>query len=234
MKNMAINNQVKSIIDIQFSPSKVFNEINKTPFWLIAYIFIAIGTIFIRLLYFPFLKQIFLISWSPELAKPIAQSAKSFTIISAALSPLYLILKFFIIAIILWIIVQLFTLEINFKKIFSLVVHCGIITFLGSVLTLLILHLRGLDSIKNSADIQVSLGTDLFLGNLDLSLPLKVFLSNINLFSIWWIVLLTLGISIISKISRTKSSFIAVFLWLFSTAIQVGIASLQNSLAKIG
>ena len=46
MKNITIINQAKNIIDIMFSLSKVFNEINKTPFWLMAYIFIAIGTIF--------------------------------------------------------------------------------------------------------------------------------------------------------------------------------------------
>ncbi|MFW6172774.1 MAG: YIP1 family protein [Elusimicrobiota bacterium] len=234
MKDTAIVNQAENIIDIVFSPSKVFNKISRNSFWLLAYIFIAIGTIFFRILHFPFIKQIFLSSWPPEAAKSLIQSARSLTIISAALAPLYLILKFFIIAIILWLLVLLFTLETNFKKIFCLVVHCGIITFLGSILTILILYMRGLDSIESWTDIQISLGIDLFLGNIDLSLPFKTFLSNINLFSIWWIVLLMLGISIISNIPRIKSAFIAVFLWLFSTMFQVGIASIQSSLAKIG
>lgn len=171
---------------------------------------------------------------SSEQAGWIAQSAKSLTIVSATLSPFYLIIKFIIISVVLWIIISFFSDEADFKKIFSVVVHCGIITFLGSVLTLIILQLRGVDSIKSSTDVQVSLGLDIFLQNPDLSLPLKAFLSNINVFSIWWIVLITLGISITSKISRTKATLIAMFFWLFSTAIQVGIASLIGSLWKIG
>lgn len=238
MKKTRITRQVKSIADTIFSPSKVFNEINKAPSWLIAYLFISVGTIFIRLLYYPIITQVFLTSIpsdiSSEQAKAIAQSAKSITIFSASLSPLYLILKFLIIAITLWLLVQLFTFETEFKKIFSLVVYCEIITFLGSVLTLIILRLRGLNSIKEAADIQVSLGMDIFLGNLDLSIALRTFLSNISIFSVWWIVLLMFGISITCRISRTKSAFIAVFLWLVAAFIQVGVASLIGSLGKIG
>jgi len=231
MEKVTFINQLRNIIDMLFSPSKVFNEINKTPYWLTAYLFIAVGTIFIRLLYLPFLKRASLSMFSEpsvEQSNAIAQSVKSLTLVSASLSPLYLILKFFIITIILWFIVQLFTFETDFKKNFSLIVHCGIITFLASFLKLIILHLREIDSIKSTAEIQISLGIDIFLKNLDLSLPFKTFLSNINLFSVWWIVLLASGISITSKISRTKSTFIAVFLWIFGTAIQVGVVYLTH------
>lgn len=234
MKNTSLIKEVRNIIDIIYRPSKVFNEINKAPSWLVAYIFITLGTIVIRLLYFPVLKRIFLSYWNPEYSKPLIQTAKSLTILSASFSPFYLILKFLIISIILWLFVQLFAFETNFKKIFSIVVYCGIIAFLGSVLTLLILYLRGLESIKSGADIQVSLGIDLFLKSLNLSLPFKTFLSKINILSIWWIVLMALGISISSKISRTKSTLIAILLWLFSTGIQVGLVSLQTSLLKLG
>ncbi len=238
MEKVTFTNQLRNIVDMLFSPSKVFNGINKAPFWLTAYLFIATGTIIIRILYFPIMKQVSFVSFSSEFSseqlRGIVQTAKSFNIISAALSPIYLLIKFIIIALLLWLMVMLFSDKVDFEKIFSLVVHCGIITFAGSVLSLIILQLRGLHSIEKATDVQVSLGLDIFLRNPDLNLPFKTFLSNINLFSVWWIVLITLGISITSKISRIKSAFVAIFFWIFSTAVQIGIASLLGSLGNIG
>lgn len=159
---------------------------------------------------------------------------KRYQTIGIVLSPLFLIIKFIFTSAILWLIIQLFA-ELDFKRLFSVVVHCGIIPFLGSILSLIILQLRGLQSIKSAVDIQVSLGLDLFFRNPDLNLPLRAFLSNINVFSVWWIILISLGISIIAKISRTKAIVITIFFWLFSAMIQVGIASLISSLSgKIG
>ncbi|MFQ6084389.1 MAG: YIP1 family protein [Candidatus Aminicenantia bacterium] len=237
IEKVTIIEQIKIIKDIIFSPTKAFKKINRKPKWLIVFLTIGVGTMIISYLTLPFVVQVATLSIPPDIspneAENVLNTMKPMRVIGIFLSPLFLLIGFLIIAVILWLIVQLFS-EVDFKRIFSIVVHCGIITFLGSVLTLIILQLRGLRSIKSAADVQVSLGLDIFLRNPDLSLAFKTFLSNINVFSIWWIVLITLGISITSKISKTKSAFIAIFFWLFSTAIQIGLASLTGSLGKIG
>jgi len=230
--------QVKVLKDIFFSPERAFKEINKRPKWLIAFLIIGIGTIMTNYFILPFANRVATFSVASDTsyneAENILNMMKSMQIIGIFLLPLFLLIGFLFTAVILWLIIRIFSDETEFKKIFSMVVHSRIILFMGSLLSLIILQLRGLQSIKSAADIQVSLGLDLFLRNPDLDLPLKAFLSNINVFSIWWIVLISLGISIAAKISRTKAIVIAIFFWLFSTAIQIGIASLIGSLGKIG
>ena len=236
-KKVAIAEQFNRITGTVFSSTKTFTKINSKPTWLIAYLTIGTGAILIGSLISPFIIQAQIVSMPSDMSLQQIENGlkfmKRYQTIGIALSPLLLMLKFLIISAVLWLIVQLFT-EVDLKRIFSVVVHCGVITFLGSILSFLILRLRGLHSIKSAADVQVSLGLDIFLRNSDLDLPLKAVLSNINVFSIWWIVLISLGISIAAKISRTKAIVIAIFFWLFSTAIQVGIASLIGPLGKIG
>lgn len=236
-KKVTIAEQFNRITGTVISSTKTFTKINSKPTWLIAYLTIGTGAILIGSLISPFIIQAQIVSMPSDMSLQQIENAlkfmKRFQIIGIALSPLLLILKFLIISVVLWLIVQFFT-EVDFKRIFSVVVHCGIITFLGSILSFIILKLRGFQSIKSAVDIQVSLGLDIFLRNSDINLPFKAFLSNINVFSIWWIVLISLGISIAAKISRTKAIVIAIFFWLLSTAIQIGIASLIGSLGKIG
>ncbi len=229
--------QIEIIKDIIFSPTKAFQGIDKKPKWLIAFSVIAVGTFIVNYLSLPFIVQVAKLSIPPGMSPNEFENkfnTMKLMLIIGIFSPLFLLIGFLFIALILWLIISLFSDEADFKKTFSMVVHCGIIPFLGSVLTLIILQLRGVNSIKSAVDAQVSLGLDIFLRSQDLSLPFKVFLSNINVFSIWWVLLLALGISITSKISKTKSAFIAIFLWLFSVAVQIGIASLTNSLGKVG
>jgi len=236
-KKVTIAEQFNRITGTVFSSTKTFTKINSKPTWLIAYLTIGTGAILIGSLISPFIIQAQIMSMPSDISLQQIENGlkfmKRYQTIGIALSPLLLILKFLIVSAVLWLIVQLFT-EVDFKRIFSVVVHCGVITFLGSILSFIILKLRGLQSIKSAADIQVSLGLDLFLRNPDLDLPLKAFLSNINVFSIWWIVLISLSLSITGKISRIKATVMAIFFWFFSTAIQVGIASLIGPLGKIG
>ena len=216
--------QIKIIRNIIFQPRKAFEDINKKPNWLTIFIILAIGTIIINYLTLPFMMKITKLSISsyisPDEAEKVLETAKRMQIMGIFSSPLLLLIGFLIVALVIWLAVNLFS-EVDFKRIFSMVVYCGIIPFFSSVLSLIILEIRGLQSIENAMDIQVSLGLDIFLPKSDLSLPLKMVLSNINVFSIWWVVLIGLGISVISKISKFKSFFIAGFFWLVSNIIKI-------------
>jgi len=72
----------------------------------------------------------------------------------------------------------------------------------------------------------VFLGLDLFFRNKNISLPLKAFLDNINMFSLWWILLMSIGLSIFTKLSRRKAAMIIFVIWSFNILLQVGLASL--------
>lgn len=225
-----IGDQFNRVMQSIFSPSKAFQELDNKPAWLIAFLIIGTGTFLISYFTSPYIVQAGISDLpsniNSEHYENIVKLLQRSQFVGLALSPLFMFLKLLINALILWLVTNLFT-ELKFKKLFSLVVHCGIITFLRAILSYIILRLRGLQSIKSPADLQVFLGLDMFTRNQELSLPLKVFLNNINVFSLWWIWLLGLGLSIFTKISRKKTLMIVVFIWLFGTILQVGIASLM-------
>lgn len=228
--------QFNNIIGVFFSSQRTFLRLKSNPSWLVTFLLIAAGTILISFIISPFVIQAQIVSFPSEVGPQQIEDGmrfiKRYQTIVIFLSPLFLIIKFLVNSAILWLIVQLFR-EADFKRVFSLVVHCALIQLLGSIVSLIVLKLRGIQSIRSAADLQVYFGLDMFLRNQELNIPLKAFLSSINLFSIWWIILVILGLSIITEISKSKATLIAVSFWLFSTMIQVGFASLLGSVNTV-
>lgn len=165
-EKVIISEQFSRLTGIVFSSSKTFEELNNRPTWLVAFFTIGFGAILIGFLVSPFIIQAQTVSMTPDINLQQIENGlkfvKRYQTIGIVLSPLFLIIKFIFTSAILWLIIQLFS-EVDFKRMFSVVVHCGVILFLGSIITFIILKLRGLQSIKSAADIQVSLGLDLFL-----------------------------------------------------------------------
>ena len=149
-EKVIISEQFSRLTGIIFSSSKTFEELNNRPTWLVAFFTIGFGVILITFLISPFMMHAQAASLPSDMSLQQFESGLKFVqryqIIGIVLSPLFLIIKFIFTSAILWLIIQLFS-EVDFKRMFSVVVHCGVILFLGSIITFIILKLRGLQSI---------------------------------------------------------------------------------------
>ena len=107
--------------------------------------------------------------------------------------------------------------EASFKQVFSVVVHAGVVSSLGAVFGGVINYVRQrMDSVTN-------------LGSLVPMLPEKsfavAFLSAIDFFVIWWIVVLSIGLAVLY---RRRTQPIAITLLSIYGVIAVAIAFFKS------
>jgi FtsH-binding integral membrane protein len=57
-------------------------------------------------------------------------------------------------------------------------------------------------------------------------------LSSFDIFTIWTLILLIIGFSTLSRMSRGKSAAIVISLWLFTVVVKLGFAALGASRMK--
>lgn len=73
-----------------------------------------------------------------------------------------------------------------------------------------------------------SLGLDLFFGSDQMSTAVRVLLQRIDLFNIWWIVLVVIGGERLLRLKRGGAVGLALAIWLLSAAVSAGMASLGS------
>lgn len=95
----------------------------------------------------------------------------------------------------------------------------------------MILKLKGVEAIESPYDLQPPIGLNLIFDT-D-SAPLNTLLESVNLFEIWYVILLGLGISIIFDFSKKLAMGIAITYWIFSVGVQVGLAAIGATMTRI-
>jgi hypothetical protein len=119
--------------------------------------------------------------------------------------------------------------DLQFRRIFATVVHAEIVLVLMSGVNVLLLYLKGPAAVKSPIDLQVVAGLDIFLSNAPANVPLFVLLNGINPFSVWYIVILSTGMSVMTGLSKFKSGMMVTILWLIGLGCQFGVAAIGNS-----
>lgn len=206
---------LKQIWNIIISPNKTFAYIDENPTWwlpLTTLIVISIGYILITFPSIVIPEKINAIMSNPAIQNlSDAQKTKILTtsnilirsIIGALIStPIYLLLK----SAIFYFTIIVTGYEIKFRKMFSLTVWAGIITSLGIIVKTL------LTLVKHSSDVYTSLVV--FLPNLDKGSALFSFLNSFEIFTLWNLSLIGLGLGVITKLDKKKSTIIVFVLWL--------------------
>jgi ABC-type phosphate transport system permease subunit len=101
----------------------------------------------------------------------------------------------------------------NFKKTLSLISFCAVITVIEQIISAVVLRMRGVESIESAADLKFSLSLAPLLG--DGKGLLNAVLQSLSIFSIWYYVVLVLGIAAIFKITRKAAIVPVLPIWIF-------------------
>ena len=110
-----------------------------------------------------------------------------------------------------------------FAKLFSLVAYAEVIFVLMSVVTLLIIYGKGLAGIQGMGDLTIFKGLEYFLGEGRANATLVTILSNINPFSVWYIITVAFGLSALMNLKKSTAVFVAGIgwlLWLLASAVE--------------
>lgn len=229
---MALN--LSNLINIFAAPTEVFQNIKTSPKWFITFVVIAIVSIIYSYLMFPFmqiiLEQTLQVQMDDQRVQQTLSAMKISQIIGLLLALVPLLIKWLFISLLLYYgAILLNAQQIKFKPVFSTVVHSEFILLLMGVINLLIVYINGVESINGPTDLNAIIGLDYFLTDRSSNLPLFTFLNSFNIFSIWYVSVLAIGIFIVAEISKLKSAILASSIWFIIVGIQVGFVMLSES-----
>ncbi len=209
-----------SLIDIFLDPSKVFKRIDAGLQWWKAFIVLAVANAAITWYGLPLQRQ--LASLNPrgltddQLARQLEQ-IDSFGWIGVVAAPIMVLVVIMIVAGFVNMMVNLVSARSDFKKTLSLICFTGIIGLLEQVISIVIIHLRGIETFESRADAVVSLGPGaLFPESEGL---LSAVMQALSIFQIWYYIIFVLGLAFIFRMSWKKALVPAILLW----AISVGL-----------
>lgn len=223
-----------NILNVFATPTEVFLKVEQNPRWLGAFGFIAVVSIIVAVFTAPFAREITLLALSqklqPDQATQAVAMSQRFQYIGMAVTPLLLLLRWLVIAAVFYFLAILLGTEaLKFKTVYAVVVYSEMILLLMGVINILVLYLKGIGSVHHITDLQAILGLDILLTDRSANLPLFTLLNSINVFSIWYLGTLTIGISVITNFSKLKSAVLVTSGWLLGVGFQVAFAAISMS-----
>jgi ABC-type antimicrobial peptide transport system permease subunit len=117
------------------------------------------------------------------------------------------------------------TASAKFKQFFSALCYAKLITIPAMLLALLIVTLRGVDSVNSMMDIMWTLGPAMFITD---NKMLFNILTQFNLFEAWYVVLLVLAVQKISGAKRGSAITVVAIYWVIGAAAQIGMLMLSG------
>jgi hypothetical protein len=215
-----------NIINIFASPTEAFQTIKDKPKWLLAFVVIVVVYAVCGFYLLPYSQKITIETLSAKLSDDQVQQAISlserFRYVGLLLVPLPLFVKWLFVSAFLYFGAVIMNAQpLPFKTVFAVAVYAELILVLMSIFNMLLLQLKGVEAVHTVTDLQAVVGLDCFLTDKLHHITLFALLSNFNVFSIWYIVTLSIGISIIGSLAKWKSVVLVCTVWLLGVVVQV-------------
>lgn len=212
---------------ILWNPSEVFDRLRENPSYLLPLVFVAFGGILLEMDTRPMI-ELLLVRTAPK-DIPVEQLQqglvyfKKMHFFGLIASPLLLLLKWAATALLLFLITVLIEGRGTYRKALSLVSFSSVILLLQAWYSRMIVHLKGMEALKSPWDLDPPIGLSLLLPGLNPGW--STFFNTFNLFEVWFVFLLILGLSSMENISRKKAAMAVIPLWLLLTGLRAGLAA---------
>lgn len=214
---------VERIIGIFTAPRATMEDIAARPSWVVPLILIVLASGAAGF----FLKDVIVDNTisqmrekNPDIPAEQLETTAKWTRLSSYVMPVIFTPLFYVIlaAIFLFIGNTILGGEAKFKTVFSMVCWSGIVTLIGSAVNIPVMISRGV--MESAASLASLLPPD------DNKTVLYYILSQIDLFTIWWLVVLGFGMAAVYRFSTNKG-MIAVFgLWGVYVVIAVALKAM--------
>ncbi|MBI4876428.1 MAG: YIP1 family protein [Acidobacteria bacterium] len=114
----------------------------------------------------------------------------------------------------------------SYRDLFSLSAHCSLISMLQVIAGFVVVRLKG-DDIQSMEELQPAFGLGLFIHE-GVSKPVMAVLNYFSIFTIWYIVILSLALACLTGASKGKGFAAAAPAWLLGLLFFVGISFLRR------
>ena len=218
---MNLRSETLNLLTVLATPTEVFKELRESPRWKLAFVLVTISSMTIGWFMIPAiqepLRKIYVRSFGAGAAESIVGSMmRSLMVIAMILETGIKLFRWVVLTSVLYFLSRYVTIKDDhlFKRLFTVAAYSEIVFIVMNLLNLLVIYARGLDRIENSADLTtVNKGLEIFFAA-DSNPPLMTLLSNINIFSLLYIVIFSIGVSVTTGLKRVGSIGFVSFAWL--------------------
>lgn len=206
-----------NLINIIFEPGKAFAHIKEKDDWWVPFILLVVVT------------WIFLWTSGPALARITAQQMSEMGVdreipkfveyIKYIGAPIGTLIMWLIMSVLIWFLGNSFEADWDYTKALDLYAYSFVVQALRSILTTVILLVRGIPNIMTFKDLTVATGLNLIFS--PENPRLYALFSGIEVFTIWQFVLIAYGVSEITGISKKKAAWVSVIIYLVTLGFSV-------------
>ena len=225
------------IIGIFASPKEAFQDINNKPTWLIPFIILLVTALIVQylLLDIGVADQIAMLETRdmPEAQMEMAKNQMQGPLKYAGfiIAPIMILLSWCIASgIHLFFTNTVFNGQTSFKKLFSVISWSGLITVISTLLRWVLVTSKG-TSHGVTTSLAILMPTP---GLAETPSILFRLLAHINIFTIWGLVLYSIGISQISALDIKKSATVVIIVWLIWVAVSIPLWSAFGAIVLMG
>ena len=215
------------IFQALFQPRQAAESIKARPRWLAQYIVLASVSVIITVLMHPHIVHLTLYhlpSSATVQDKFIAEQSLNQELgIRCAFLPVRLLIGWVTFALMLFYACKAWAVReaVRFFDVFSLEVLAESVLVIAQAATLINVAVTG----GATSFVKVPLGIDMFFSSLP-DATVQMTLNSINVFGVWYIVLLTIGISSLYGLSKVKSCITVLAVWCLAVIFNIGVVSL--------
>ena len=220
---------MRGLIDVFTNPAALFERLRDRPDWLIPLLVGCVVMLIVQYFMHPFTSRATLgminDSTPPQMAQALREAANKPADWKLIFQPIGYGVICLIGACILTGLAAMFTAKGKFKPIFSAFLYAKLVVLPAMLLALLIVSLRGVESVNSMMDIMWTLGPSMFVT--DNKFLFNV-LTQINLFEAWYVVLLVIAIQKITGAKRGTSIAVVAVYWAIGAATQIGMMMMSG------
>lgn len=221
MGNETVQTKKPSLFGMIFSPGEQFERLRERPVIWVPLILLTIITTIVTIVVainMDYSSMPGMEGFSPE---EIEMTRVGGIIVSGIGSFFFTPIGYLFFAAIYFIAAKIAKSEVNFKQMFSFMIFASFISLLGSIINQLIAVALG----ENPAIMFTSINS--FIGATGVT---GAILNSIEVFSIWYQVLLAIGLIKVAKLSKQSAITIVIVLFVIGILITAGIAAGSSAL----
>lgn len=209
----------QNLSELITNPSATFERLKFNPKWVLTFVVFCLLSLGVGGAVAPFTQQLLISNAVKDAAPNEIPSVVSVMMMALVWAILWCV----VLSVLLTVVARIVKIDrtVKFKHIYAGIVHTSLIRSLIFLVNVGMLPIfRGVEDIEAAIDTRVIPGLHLLVGSIE-NANLLLFLSYINILSIWHIFILTIAISIFAGIHRIQACFAAAFVWLLRVIVEV-------------
>jgi hypothetical protein len=227
---------MNTLLKMLYSPVEAFRDLKNTEkFPAMSLILLLIIVIINNILMIPVTAKVAEITYA-NMALPISDEQietalnmlhklRYLQVGGAVFSYLFMLVVY---TLIIWVFTKIAKLTLSFQKASALIIHCCLVFALGALVNTFILYFQGIEKIDNMYEISLT-GLNLLTSTESVGVTFYTFLTLINPFYFWFLILLTVGVAIFTETTYVKSFIVSFLFW----AILIGFPVLTMYFTQI-